>query len=111
MVSTGEIELLVPHSLPMPSNDALADFCRRHAIVRLALFGSALRDDFGPESDIDVEVTFRSGFMYDLDDVEMMVSELSTLFGRRVDLVPSHAVRNRFIRREIEATRRVLYAA
>jgi predicted nucleotidyltransferase len=60
-------------------------FCRRHHIRRLALFGSVLRDDFGPESDVDVLVEFEPGRVpgfafFDLQD------ELSRLVGRRVDL-------------------------
>lgn len=90
---------------------ALADFCRRWQITELALFGSVLRDDFRPDSDVDLCVRFRSGVGYDLDDRDRMVSELTAMFGRHVDLVPSHAVRNPFIRHEIETTKRVLYAA
>jgi predicted nucleotidyltransferase len=62
-------------------------FCRRHHITRLALFGSALRDDFGPESDIDVLVEFEPGQVPGLKFISMQ-RELSGLFnGRRVDLV------------------------
>lgn len=65
--------------------ERLADFCRRHHIRRLALFGSVLRDDFGPHSDIDILVEFEPGQvpgfrMVDLED------ELSALVGRKVDL-------------------------
>ena len=63
----------------------LADFCRRHHIRRLALFGSVLRDDFGPQSDVDVLVEFDAGHvpgfaMVNLED------ELSAVVGRKVDL-------------------------
>jgi len=68
-------------------SDALAQFCQRHRIRKLALFGSVLRDDFGPQSDIDVLVEFEPGHtpsffkLYDLEE------ELSALFGgRRVDM-------------------------
>jgi len=63
----------------------IADFCRRHHVRRLALFGSVLRDDFGPESDVDVLVEFEAGHVpgfafFDLQE------ELSAILGRRVDL-------------------------
>jgi predicted nucleotidyltransferase len=63
----------------------LADFCRRHHIRRLALFGSVLRDDFGPDSDVDVLVEFEPGYVpaFALVNVE---DELSALVGRKVDL-------------------------
>jgi predicted nucleotidyltransferase len=65
--------------------DQIAAFCRRHHIRKLALFGSILRDDFGPESDIDVLVEFEPGHtpgfaFFDMQD------ELSQLLGRKVDL-------------------------
>jgi predicted nucleotidyltransferase len=65
--------------------DRIADFCRRHHVRRLALFGSVLRDDFGPESEVDVLVEFEAGHVpgfafFDLQE------ELSAILGRRVDL-------------------------
>jgi predicted nucleotidyltransferase len=67
--------------------EAVAAFCRRHHITRLALFGSALRDDFGPASDVDILVEFAPGHVPGLKFVSIE-RELSTLFnGRRVDLV------------------------
>jgi predicted nucleotidyltransferase len=63
----------------------LAELCRRHRIRRLALFGSALRDDFGPESDVDVLVEFEAGTRVGLRFVTIQ-DELSELLGRGVDL-------------------------
>ena len=69
------------------SKDALAAFCRQHGIKRLAVFGSALREDFGPESDIDVLVEFQPDRVPGLFGVAGMELALSELFsGRRVDL-------------------------
>ena len=69
------------------SKDRLAEFCREKGIVKLAVFGSALRDDFGSESDIDVLVEFESDRIPGLLGVASMESELSGLFGgRKVDL-------------------------
>ena len=66
---------------------AVSAFCRRHHITRLALFGSALRDDFGPDSDVDVLVEFEPGHVPGLRlvSIEREFSEL--LQGRRVDMV------------------------
>jgi predicted nucleotidyltransferase len=63
----------------------IAVFCRNHNIRSLAIFGSALRDDFGPDSDVDVLVEFNRGFEpgFKFFDMEM---ELSQLIGRKVDL-------------------------
>ena len=69
------------------SHERLADFCRRHRIRRLAFFGSVLRDDFGPDSDVDVLVEFESGHAvgFDIFDIE---DELSALLGgHKVDVV------------------------
>ena len=63
----------------------LARFCRRHRIRRLALFGSVLREEFGPDSDVDVLVEFHVGHVPGLAFFEMQ-EELSELIGRKVDL-------------------------
>ena len=64
---------------------AVAEFCRQHRIRRLSLFGSILRDDFGPDSDIDVLVEFEPGTRVGLRFFTME-RELSQLLGRKVDL-------------------------
>lgn len=64
---------------------AIADFCRRHHIRRLALFGSVLRDDFRPDSDVDVLVVFEPDHIPGLAFFDMQ-DELSEIVGRRVDL-------------------------
>ena len=68
----------------IPEED-IADFCRRHHVRRLALFGSILRRDFGPESDVDVLVEFEPGQTPGWAFFAME-AELSTLLGRKVDL-------------------------
>jgi len=70
--------------IPVPK-DKIAEFCRRHHIRRLALFGSVLRDDFGPESDVDVLVEFEPGHVPGLAFFGMQ-EELSAILGRQVDL-------------------------
>ena len=69
------------------SKERIADFCRRHRIRRLALFGSVLRDDFGPESDVDVLVEFEPNAkvgLFKLYDLEQELSEI--LGGRKVEI-------------------------
>ena len=69
------------------STDALAAFCREHGIRRLSVFGSALREDFGPESDVDVLVEFEPDRIPGLFGIARLELELSKLFaGRKVDL-------------------------
>ena len=70
--------------IPIPL-EAIAEFCRRHHIMRLALFGSVLRDDFGPDSDVDVVVEFEPDHVPGLAFFEMQ-DELSEILGRQVDL-------------------------
>jgi hypothetical protein len=66
--------------------DQIASFCRRHHIRRLALFGSVLRDDFRPDSDVDVLVEFEPGHPVGLIRLAGIELELSELLGRKVDL-------------------------
>ncbi len=82
---------MLPETIAV-SQDALAEFCRRWKISELALFGSALRDDFDPESDIDVLVTFAKEADWSLFDHVQMELELGALFRREVDLVSRRAV-------------------
>jgi len=78
----------------------IAEFCRRHHIRKLSLFGSVLRDDFRPDSDIDVLVTFEPGQVVGLRIVDIE-DELAQLLGRRVDLVSekylNHRIRDRVL--------------
>jgi len=73
------------HGINFPS-EAIAAFCRRHYIRRLALFGSVLRDDFTKQSDVDVLVEFEPGHRVGLIRLAGIEEELSQLVGRRVDL-------------------------
>src|SRR5688572_9123078 len=85
----------------------IADFCRRWKVTELALFGSALREDFRDASDVDVLVTFAEGSRASFADLDAMESELTALFGRRVDLVERALVEqseNYIRRREILAS-------
>jgi predicted nucleotidyltransferase len=89
----------------------LAEFCRKWCIHELSLFGSVLRDDFGPESDIDLLVSFEADAGWTLFDLIEMKEEAEALFGRPVDIVEREALRNPWRKREILRTHEVIYAA
>ena len=82
--------------------DKVAAFCQRWQITRLALFGSILRDDFGPDSDIDILVKFDETAHPTLFDMSRMEAELKAILGREVDLVSQRGIeRSRnFLRRK-----------
>lgn len=87
----------------------VAEFCRRHRIRRLALFGSVLRDDFGPRSDVDVLVEFEDGHAPGLAFFAME-NELSEILGRKVDLSTPHFLSQSF-RDDVLAEAEDQYAA
>ena len=90
--------------------ERLADFCRRHHIRKLSLFGSVLREDFGPDSDIDVLVDFEPDYVVGLIRLAGMELELSALLGRKVDM-RTPAELSRYFRQEVVDTAEVQYAA
>ena len=94
--------------------EKLAAFCERWGVAEVALFGSVLRDDFKPDSDIDVLVRFRQEATPSLFTLVRMEAELAALMGRRVDLVEWEAVEQspNYIRREaILASTKVIHVA
>ena len=91
----------------------LAELCRRHHVLRLAVFGSATRDDFDAErSDLDFLVDFEplppGGYA---DAFFGLLESLERLFGRPVDLVVASAIRNPYFRESVLTTQELLYAA
>jgi predicted nucleotidyltransferase len=90
--------------------DRIAAFCRKWGVTEFALFGSVLREDFGPESDVDVLVTFAPGAGITFDNRVEMLDELRAIFGREVDLVEKDCLRNPFRRHAILKSAEVLYA-
>lgn len=88
----------------------IAAFCKRHGVLRLSLFGSIVRDDFGPESDIDVLVEFAPGQTPSLMDLGGMQVELTEMLGREVDL-KTPGFLSRLFRDEVIRSARVQYAA
>jgi len=94
----------------MVPGDEITGFCHRNYIHRLYLFGSALRDDFGPDSDVDVLVEFEPGHVPGFFRLFDMEAELSTLFGgRKVDLRTPQDL-SRYFRDEVLATAELYYA-
>ena len=94
--------------------EKLQNFCRKWNILELSLFGSVLRDDFRPESDIDVLVTFASDSKHTLFDLVLMEKELESIFGRHVDLVSRRGVemsRNHLRKKAIIESAETVYAA
>ncbi len=89
----------------------LEEFCRKWRVKELAIFGSALREDFRPDSDVDVLVELLPEHGLTLYDWVDMVEELRAIFGRKVDLVAKGGLKNPFRRRAILRTAQVLYAA
>lgn len=89
----------------------LAPFCKKWKVRELALFGSVLREDFGPNSDIDVLVELMPDHGLSLFDWVDMIEELKAIFGRSVDLVSKRGLRNPFRRHEILSTCEVIHAA
>jgi predicted nucleotidyltransferase len=89
----------------------IADFCRKWQVTELALFGSVLREDFGPDSDVDVLVTFAPEVPWSLFDLVDVADELEAIFGRKVHLVEGEGLRNPIRRRAIMSSREIIHAA
>jgi predicted nucleotidyltransferase len=96
--------------VPIPS-DRLTDFCRKWQVQELSLFGSVLRTDFRPDSDVDILVVFQPGVSHQIEAWIEMEDELKAMFGREIDLVERRLIVNPFRRHHILTNRQVLYAA
>ena len=97
-------------SLAIPRKKIIG-FCQRWNVVEFSLFGSILRENFSPESDVDVLVSFASRAKVSLFDLVEMQAELKSIFKREVDLVEKAGLRNPYRRQEILQTARRIYAA
>jgi predicted nucleotidyltransferase len=91
--------------------DAVRAFCAKYGVSEFALFGSILRDDFRPDSDVDVSLTFKPGFGIDFDNRPDIYDDLRAIFGRDIDVVEPRLLTNPFRRHSILTTMRVLHAA
>jgi hypothetical protein len=96
--------------IPVPLK-AVDGFCRKWGIAELALFGSVLREDFGPQSDVDVLVEFHDDAPASLWDWPDMEAELGSILERTVQLVPKSGLHNPFLRQRILQQREVLFGA
>jgi predicted nucleotidyltransferase len=90
---------------------AIEVLCRRYEVARLAVFGSALRDDFDAESDVDFLVEFSSPSVEAFDRYFGLKEDLEATLGRKVDLVVAGAIRNPVFREEVQGANLPLYAA
>ncbi len=97
------------HGIEMP-REQLAEFCRRNHIRNLSLFGSILRDDFGPNSDVDILAEFEPGQALGLFGIARMEIELSDMVGRKVDLRTPEDL-SRYFRHEVLAEAATVYDA
>jgi uncharacterized protein len=94
--------------------EAIPEFCRRWQVREFCLFGSVLRDDFRPDSDIDVLVQFAPQARHNVFDLMRMEAELTQVFGRKVDLVDRNVLEqspNYIRRRHILESAETVYAA
>ena len=91
--------------------DRVQAFCCKYAVEEFALFGSVLRDDFGPGSDVDVLLTFAPGHGFTFENTPDIQAELEAMFGRPVDVVEKSRIRNPFRRQAILSNYRVIHAA
>ena len=99
-------DTVLPIDLPLTE---IAELCRRYRVRELSLFGSALRDDFRPDSDLDFLVLFQPGAEIGFTEFTGLQFDLEDLLGRPVDLVPKTGLKPA-IRDEVLASARVLYA-
>ena len=93
------------------AEERITEFCRRWRVKELAIFGSALGDDFRPDSDVDVLVILADDAKWSLFDRMDAEEELKKIFGREVDLVEKQAIRNPFRRHHILKHHEVIYAS
>ena len=104
---------MISAKIPIPEKK-IKGFCKRWKVTEFALFGSVLRPDFRPDSDVDILVSFAPDAHWTLFDLVTMQDELEEIFGREVDLVEREAIEqspNYFRRKSILKNPEVIYAA
>jgi len=89
----------------------IKEFCNKYGVAQFALFGSVLRDDFGPDSDVDVMLEFKPGHGFTFENTPDIQDELRAMFRRKVDVIEMGRIRNPLRRRAIMDSHRVVYAA
>jgi uncharacterized protein len=108
-ISYGMEPIMLSSKIKIPEKK-IKDFCQHYQVKRMALFGSVLRDDFRPDSDVDVLVVFDPSARITFLTLGRMTRELTTLFNRQVDLVPQEGLKPA-IREAVLASAQELYAA
>lgn len=100
------------HRIVQSKLHEIETLCQVHGVLRLDAFGSVIRDDFNEDSDLDFLVTFSRGDGVNAFNQYFEFKEaLEALLGRKVDLVSAKAIRNRYLKQEVEQAREPLYAA
>lgn len=94
-----------------PHKKTISRLCRKYGIARFEVFGSALRDDFGAESDIDCLISFAEDGGNYFERYFDFKYELEKLFGRKVDLIVEKAIRNPYFRQNVNENKQLIYAA
>ena len=110
-METGAPDMIARIAMP---SDKIAAFCERWQVTELALFGSVLRKDFGPKSDVDVLVRFEQAAKHSFFDLDEMELELKGIFGREVELTSRRGLENspNYLRRNaILESARVIYGS
>ena len=94
--------------LPLQQIEA---FCGKYGVEEFSLFGSVLREDFGPASDIDIMLKFKQGYGFTFENTPDIQDELGSIFGRPIDVIEKGRIRNPFRHHAIMNSYRVVYAA
>jgi len=97
----------------LAKREQIAELCRKHHVRRLSVFGSAARDDFDPlTSDVDIRLEFDESDSIEryADNYFKLHDALEALFQRKVDIISSPTIRNRYLRQAIESSQETLYA-
>ncbi len=92
------------------SPEAIEEFCQHFGVAELSLFGSILRDDFNPDSDVDIVLKFKEGHGFTFENTPEIEDSLRSIFNRKVDVVELDTIRNPLRRQSISESRRVIYA-
>ena len=89
----------------------IESFCQKYGVEEFALFGSVLRKDFGPDSDIDVMLKFKPGYGFTFENTPNIQDDLKQIFGRPIDVIEKGKIRNPLRRQAIMSAYQVVYAA
>jgi hypothetical protein len=96
----------------LAKQNEVVDLCRTHHVRRFSVFGSAVRDDFDPDtSDVDVRVEFYDNIEDSVRNYFDLHDKLTQLFGREVDIISSQEIENPYLKKIVEGTQVLLYAA